>query len=654
MSNWGWHTAPTAEGKVYEWDDLELTQYPHAGRTVYYPVEAKSGNEEVYHWLRHNPHRFNLGRIGLCHTNGVEIAPEDITGISQKLDLHSGTMHSIFMLDGHHVEVLTICDSASDTIAFHITSTHKGLGVRLTFPYGHHGTSGSDWESPHKHTTTWNNDISKNPDNKCAVTAIAQCKSLTAHRTMDGAEYYVDIHAEAIGCTLKTTQHGCTIFCESTSFNNNNKDSYTNTAKSTDKDSHAYNAINGTSANTSIFCTFRFSPDKKPAPNFQTVSANANQTWAQFWDTVRLADFSKIKDTRAMELERRMVLSLYLFKIQSMSSLPSAETGLTVNSWYGRFHSEMYLWHSAFLPLWNLGEKLLPSLNWYYSIIPQAKSLAESNGYKGIRWPKQSANTGRDAPSPIAPLLVWQQPHIIYMLELLYQNTCKTNDFLNQHWEMVKQLAEFMTSFLYLDAATGKYEMLPPLIPAQEVYKPMDVQSPIFEMEYFRYGLSLACKWGQRLGYNTDTWRNVMENIADPVIKDGLYLGHALCPESYTKYNKDHPMVTGTYGLIKSPKIQPAIMKATLDKILECWHHETMWGWDYAMMAMCAISLGDSNLAVDLLLSDNPKNQYVQSGNNYQRTRTDLPLYLPGNGSLLLALPMLFENPPDGWGITVL
>jgi len=68
-------------------------------------------------------------------------------------------------------------------------------------------------------------------------------------------------------------------------------------------------------------------------------------------------------------------------------------------------------------------------------------------------------------------------------------------------------------------------------------------------------------------------------------------------------------------------------------------------------MAMCAISLGDSELAVELLMSDSPKNQYVISGNNYQHTRADLPLYLPGNGSLLLALPMLFISPPKGWQI---
>ena len=601
MSNWGWHTAPTKDGKQYQWEDLALTPYQHAGRTVYYPVKAMPGNEEVYNWLRHNPHKFNLGRISLCLASGVAITQAHITNPHQKLDLLTGTITSRFMLNGQPVEVSTACDTKSDTIAIKLKSRHKGLGIKLSFPYGHHSISGSDWGSPHKHTTLWDGH--------------------SACRIMDDVKYCVDINIQTTGAGhINKAAHTCEIFPDLCS---------------------------------DITVSFRFGTSPNcMAPCYETVIANANKTWGKYWDTVRLANFSKTKDPRAHELERRMVLSLYLLRIQAMGSLPPAETGLTLNSWYGRFHTEMYLWNSAFLPLWNLGDKLMPSLQWFYSIIPQAKALAKSNGYKGLRWPKQPANTGRDAPSHIAPLLVWQQPHLIYMLELLHQNTYKNHTFLKQHWALVKQLAEFMVSFLYPDT-TGNYEMLAPIIPAQEVHNPREVKSPMFEMEYFRHGLSLACEWGSRLGHNTQKWRDIASNIAPPAIKDGLYLAHALCHDTYEKYNQDHPMMVGAYGLFKSPMIQPAIMKATLDKILQCWQHDTMWGWDYAMMAMCAINLGDSALAVELLLSDSPKNQYVTSGNNYQRTRADLPLYLPGNGSLLLALPMLFANPPKGWVIEV-
>ena len=52
---------------------------------------------------------------------------------------------------------------------------------------------------------------------------------------------------------------------------------------------------------------------------------------------------------------------------------------------------------------------------------------------------------------------------------------------------------------------------------------------------------------------------------------------------------------------------------------------------------MTAVRLGKPELAIDILLKDTYKNVYVASGNNRQISRDDLPLYLPGNGSLLLA-----------------
>ena len=82
-------------------------------------------------------------------------------------------------------------------------------------------------------------------------------------------------------------------------------------------------------------------------------------------------------------------------------------------------------------------------------------------------------------------------------------------------------------------------------------------------------------------------------------------------------------------------------MRETLKKVKECWKYESLWGWDFAVMAMTATRLHDPNLAIDLLLLDTPKNDYVRSGNNRQILRKDLPLYLPGNGSLLLAIALM-------------
>lgn len=129
--------------------------------------------------------------------------------------------------------------------------------------------------------------------------------------------------------------------------------------------------------------------------------------------------------------------------------------------------------------------------------------------------------------------------------------------------------------------------------------------------------------------------------MAELPVGDGLYLAHELCPNTFTAFNKDHPSMLGAFGVLPNEKISKEMMKATLDKVLECWRYEYLWGWDFAVMAMTATRLGDPDTAVDILLLDSPKNNYVASGNNRQILRNDLPLYLPGNGALLLAIPLM-------------
>jgi hypothetical protein len=76
-------------------------------------------------------------------------------------------------------------------------------------------------------------------------------------------------------------------------------------------------------------------------------------------------------------------------------------------------------------------------------------------------------------------------------------------------------------------------------------------------------------------------------------------------------------------------------MRKTLDAIDREWQWETCWGWDFPLLALTAARLGDGERAVGYLLKDTPKNRYLACGHNYQTAR--LPLYLPGNGGLLLA-----------------
>jgi hypothetical protein len=80
-------------------------------------------------------------------------------------------------------------------------------------------------------------------------------------------------------------------------------------------------------------------------------------------------------------------------------------------------------------------------------------------------------------------------------------------------------------------------------------------------------------------------------------------------------------------------------MRRTLHKVFETWQWDTTWGWDFPMVAMTAARLGEPELALEALLMNTPKNEYLPNGHNYQREK--LPLYLPGNGGVLTAVAMM-------------
>ena len=75
-------------------------------------------------WLRANPHRLHLGRIGfaLTRADGSPAAPSDLTDIRQTLDLWNGVILSHFRLDGEAVDVETLCHPTLDAVAVRVRS----------------------------------------------------------------------------------------------------------------------------------------------------------------------------------------------------------------------------------------------------------------------------------------------------------------------------------------------------------------------------------------------------------------------------------------------------------------------------------------------------------------------------------------------------
>ena len=134
-----------------------------------------------------------------------------------------------------------------------------------------------------------------------------------------------------------------------------------------------------------------------------------------------VVDFTGSRDPRAKELERRIVMSQYLTAINSAGSLPPQEEGLFSNSWNGKFHLEMHAWHAAHFAVWGRPELLERSMPFYFTQLPAAKARAKAHGVRGAWWPKMVGPEGRESPSKVNPFIMWQQPHPIYLAEVLYK-----------------------------------------------------------------------------------------------------------------------------------------------------------------------------------------------------------------------------------------
>ena len=250
---------------------------------------------------------------------------------------------------------------------------------------------------------------------------------------------------------------------------------------------------------------------------------------------------------------------------------------------------------------------------------------------------------GIDSPSPIGPLLIWQQTHPIYYAELIYRAR-PTREVLNTYRDIVLSTAEFMADYVRWDSSRNCYCLGPGMIPSQENHNARLVVNPPYELEYWAYGLNTANRWLSRLGEpENPEWTRIAAYMAPPPIGKDLYLAHERCPDTYTAlFNRDHPSMTAALGMLPGRKINPVFMEKTLDMILNGgWQMEECWGWDFPMLAMCAARLGHPETAVRCLLFNSRKNIYLNNGHNRQADRADIPLYLPGNGGLLLACGMM-------------
>jgi len=600
LSQWGFHTLPSPQG--FSLDKFPLTTIDTSGRPVKYLYYADNKSPKAWgeaaNYLYANPGRLHLGRVGMVlkTRDGHEVSLADLKDIRQELNLWTGELRSHFTFEGESVDVSTSCHPQYDLLAVQIHSALVAdgrLSVRVSFPYGVMLPGGSsDWDRPDAHQT---------------VMTPAGDQRADFARTLDNDRYHVSL-------------------------------SWAKGSRLTTDGAHRY-LLAGNATNSTLGFVAAFSQAALPAqlPDADATRKAAADMWKNYWSKGGAIDLSQSKDPRWKELERRIVLSQYLTRIQCCGSLPPQETGLTCNSWYGKFHLEMHWWHAAHFPLWGHSDLLERSLPFYQRILPKAQAQAKSQGYDGARWPKCVGPSGDPAPTYLECFLIWQQPHPIFFAELSYR-AHPDKQTLEKYKEVVFESAKFMASFAVWDKDRNQYRIGPPFADAAEVFHGDHEHqwNPTFEVAYWRWGLEAAQRWRERLGLPREkTWDDVIAHLPPLATRDGIYEAG----ETAHGQSTSHQCMLAPLGMLDGSMVDRETMRRTLHKVMANWNWNDTWGWDYPMIAMTAARLGEGDTAINALLMDKAKNTYLTNGHNAQGP--GLPLYLPGNGGLLYAVALM-------------
>ena len=641
QAQWAWHSFPNPKG--FDIDDA-LVPMKVRGGSRKYPALTSWDQAQAEHikWLRENPHRFNLGRIGLhlMRADGGVASFADLSDTQQTLDLWTGRLISRFVFDGAPVEVETSVHPARDIVIVRLRSallSEGRAGFDLRFPgiAAKLNPDPSDWSRPDSHMTQ---------------EAARDAGGLTLTRTLDDTRYSVRAAADR---ELDIATNG----------------------------PHGYRLTAPGAIQVTLLVEFASAAQSAPLPAAELAREAVTSWWQSYWKNGGAVEFLGSRDLRAAELERRIVLSQYLSALNGAGYMPPQEEGLFSNSWNGKSHLEMHAWHSAHFAAWGRPELLERSMGWYLDRLESAKRRARANGVRGAWWPKMVGPEGRESPSTVNPFIMWQQPHSIYMAELLYR-AHPDEATLRKHSSVVFATAELLASWPDFDAASKRYVLGPPLIPAQENFEPTVTFNPTFELEYWRFGLQTAQAWRERLGMKRDRgWDRVLAQLSKLPQKDGLYLAAESEPDLWERANRpeckrraehqcpnrDHPSFVAALGYLPGRDVDRAAMQRTLDAVLERWDLRQTWGWDWPMLAMTATRLGRADLAVDFLLTEQKNFQFGVAGMTprVHIVADDAPhaagigvdgpgyrraaeTYFPSNGSLLLAVALMVAGEGEG------
>jgi hypothetical protein len=597
-ATWAWHAFPNKNHLTLE-DAMKPNDF-HGRKVLYASLEKSAAGE----YFRQNPHPIAMGQIRLVKGNGKSLELSSINHVNQTLDLWQGIITSTYEIDGQPVTVETVSYPERSMVAFKIKSPllkNGSIKPAIHFPYSYDFSAKNkpalDWSKPDQHTTT---------------TIKENNNLIVLKRTIDSSYYYVGLQWKGNGKWKKNEEH-------------------------------KFLLDDITSDSIEFVC--EYSPDMTSTdlPTFNATKKASADSWNAYWTKGGAIDFSGSKDPRASELERRVVLSQYLMKVNYAGSFPPQETGLTNISWYGKHNSEVYWWHAAQFYQWNRTELLEKSFQWYKKILPLAKAEAKKEGFEGARWPKMAGIDGRPSPGSINPFIIWNQPNPIYLSELVYR-AHPTEATLNNYKDIVFESAKFLASYAFYDAKTNRYILGPPIKSVNEKNPENNTQNPSFELAQWYYGLKVAQDWLVRLGMKPDArWDDILKRLSRLTVSDGKYVEIETEPGMYKGTGGvSSAMIMALGYLPQTPMVDKEIMRETFNTIVKRNGLNSFVSWSMGKGAMTAARLGDQQTAVDILCNDSPQARFLNNG-HVQRAKEPLgvPAYLPVNSSFLAAVALM-------------
>ncbi|KAL4969909.1 Six-hairpin glycosidase-like protein [Aspergillus stella-maris] len=614
LSSWGWHndSLPTNGEQLSDYTGVPMLTH---GRNVSYDIPDPD-LPEVSQWLIGNPNRINLGRIGLWYKN-VTLSAEQIANPRQELDLWNGTIISTFDVDGTNVRVITQGDFESDAVAFDIESEllqTGDLSVEFDFPY------------PPIHTTDYKYEVFVGvydfPDNH-TTTIIPSRENTTAHifHELQEISYFVNLHWPS-STPLKLSQ----------------------SRNATGLAKHRY-TLKPRSPTSRISFTAHFSPEQSTPAAPSEIQVRNSVAWNKYWSTGGFIDLASSTNPSAPELQRRIILSMYHVRVNSAATGQSPqESGLMNNGWYGKFHMEMLIWHNAHWVTWGREEHfdaIFPLL--YETLLPSSLERAKKMGWEGARWPKMTEIImGVSSPGGINGLLLWQQPHPLYLAELSY-SVSPTPSTLNKWDKTITATADYLASYAWYNQSSGQYDLGPPAYGVTENTPPEESRNLAYEIAYWRYALDTAITWKKRQNAPVpNSWITVSKHLSPPPIINDLYAVYADLNATWwnnPSLTDDPRSLIMLQGILPdNAAVDPVIAKATADKVDEIWDDEDIRGWGRPVLAINSARVGERDRAIGHLTAFE---RWVFDDAGFAERGGDggtPPPFMPGNAGFLLAV----------------